>query len=42
LMNKLVTTCLLLMISTTQTKDADLSVFKSIYAAQDVSLDTKP
>jgi hypothetical protein len=41
-MNKLVTTCLLLMISTTQTKDADLSVFKSIYAAQDVSLDTKP
>jgi len=41
-MNKLVTTCLLFMTSAAYAQDADLGVFKSIYAAQDVSLDTNP
>ncbi len=41
-MNKLVTTCLLFMTSTANAQDADSRVFKSIYAPQDVSLETKP
>jgi hypothetical protein len=41
-MNKFVTTCLLLMTSAMYAQDADSGIFKSIYADQNVSLDTNP
>jgi Carbohydrate family 9 binding domain-like len=41
-MNTFVTLCLLFMTITAHAQDADPGVFKSIYAAQDVSLETNP
>jgi hypothetical protein len=41
-MNTFVTLCLLFMTSAAYAQDPDSGVFKSIYAAQDVSLETNP